>query len=535
MNGSAKRLTAIIMVTAMIASAMVIVFTDEQDSSADVVDCKTYYYDQLETDLAKNAYTGIAGISSFGGSTNVEYSPSDLAAIAEMGEGAYLSSEIAKAFDALRFDRPDILYWTNGYSTSAYGDKVIITPTVFDTGRFTGEKSSYDDNISSWLGGISISGTGYEKIKNAHNYVSSHLNYDDDGASESATEQRKGNTRSVYNALDPSYSLKQDGRNLVVCEGYAKMFKVLCDHLDIPCIIVTGMSNDGTKTGAHMWNYVLYNEKWFLVDCTWDCNESGDPYKIYLLAGTSKSNGTISVGESHDPCGITDDYVFYETFSMPALSALSVNDGGSIEGGTQHLVTFMNGSSVYRSVYVKEGESVSAPDEPTGPIGWNFVEWRLEGSEERYDFGPVTADLTVVAYGVYKEVYKLKYDTVNGTNVQSTVVVKPDGEGNPPVDVEITKNVPVKQGFKFKEWNTSKDGKGVTYNPGDKVTLVGDATLYAVWEDTSSVSDKIDNLVGKAAEFLSKETIPGVSNLLLTIGVITTVISLLAVAAIARK
>ena len=85
------------------------------------------------------------------------------------------------------------------------------------------------------------------------------------------------------------------------------------------------------------------------------------------------------------------------------------------------------------------------------------------------------------------------------------------------------------------EWNTAKDGKGVSFKAGDDITLLGDCTLYAVWEDTTTVTYKIDSIMDKAAKFLSDETIPGVSNLLLTIGVITTVISLIAVLAIARK
>ena len=62
-----------------------------------------------------------------------------------------------------------------------------------------------------------------------------------------------------------------------------------------------------------------------------------------------------------------------------------------------------------------------------------------------------------------------------------------------------------------------------------------ECTLYAIWEDTNSVSFKIDSLVDRAATFLSQESIGGVSNLLLTIGVITTLVSLLAILAIARK
>ena len=198
-------------------------------------------------------------------------------------------------------------------------------------------------------------------------------------------------------------------------------------------------------------------------------------------------------------------------------------------------MTFKVGDDTYRTVSVANDSPVAHPGEPKRD-GWNFIEWRIEGSEEAYDFStPVTTDLTIVAYGTEKQVYKLIYDTVDGSVIQNTVVEKPEGEGNPPATVTVTDSVPIKEGFKFKEWNTSKNGDGISYHAGDEVTLVGDGTLYAIWEDTSSVTFKIDNVVAQAAEFLSKESIPGVSNFLLTIGVITTVVSLIAVIAIARK
>ena len=44
----------------------------------------------------------------------------------------------------------------------------------------------------------------------------------------------------------------------VVCEGYAKAFKYLCDQSsfsnDISCILVTGLMTGGTGAGNHMWN-----------------------------------------------------------------------------------------------------------------------------------------------------------------------------------------------------------------------------------------------------------------------------------------
>ena len=531
MNGSAKRMMAILAAFAIIASAMVVVFADEQDSSAGAADpYKVYYKNQLETNLAIKAYEGLSGLTSFTGSFDVTYDAEDLAEITSMGESEYLKTELSKAFDALRFDRPDIIYYCNSYGYSYNGTKVTVTPTVFDESRFTGDKSTFDGNIASWVVGTSITGSGFEKIKNVHDYVSSHLNYDDAGAA-SSDFARKGNCRSVYNALDPSYELKENGKNVVVCEGFAKMFKVLCDYYDIPCIIITGVAGEEGDTGNHMWNYVLYDEKWFLVDCTWDCNDEGDPHSYYLLAGTNKTVGSLKVGDSHNPCGISEFYVFYETFELPTLSAISVNSDGSIDGGTQYLVTFMNGSSIFRRSYALEGQAVAYPGEPTGPVGWNFLGWKEETAENYYDFSaPVTKDLILMADSTTSPVYKIIYDSLGGSKIGNTVVLTTENTA------KITDSVPFKEGFNFLGWNTAKDGTGLEYKAGDEITLETDeVTLYAIWEDTNSVSYKIDSYVAKAAAFLSEEAIPGVSNMLLTIAVITTAVSLLAILAISRK
>ena len=34
----------------------------------------------------------------------------------------------------------------------------------------------------------------------------------------------------------------------------------------------------------------------------------------------------------------------------------------------------------------------------------------------------------------------------------------------------------------FKEWNTAPDGSGVSYDPGDQITITENTTLYAIWE-----------------------------------------------------
>lgn len=63
----------------------------------------------------------------------------------------------------------------------------------------------------------------------------------------------------------------EDG--LVVCEGYAKLFHILCDMLGIPVINVLDLSD---PESPHMWNAVYVNDEWLMVDITsYDANISG--------------------------------------------------------------------------------------------------------------------------------------------------------------------------------------------------------------------------------------------------------------------
>lgn len=92
---------------------------------------------------------------------------------------------------------------------------------------------------------------------------------------------------SAYHQL--VYVFDKDPYTNVVCEGYAKAFKYLCDlstfDKDIHCYIVTGQN--------HMWNVVQINGKNYLLDATWQdfvtCPD-GD----YFLAGGDSSNDSQS-------------------------------------------------------------------------------------------------------------------------------------------------------------------------------------------------------------------------------------------------
>lgn len=82
-----------------------------------------------------------------------------------------------------------------------------------------------------------------------------------------------------------------DAKLSPVCEGYSRAFKLICDQLEIPCILVSGTgTNNRKEAGAHMWNYVQLDGAWYAVDVTWDdaVVEGGgdaDGMDTYFLAG----------------------------------------------------------------------------------------------------------------------------------------------------------------------------------------------------------------------------------------------------------
>lgn len=82
-----------------------------------------------------------------------------------------------------------------------------------------------------------------------------------------------------------------------VCEGYARAFQVLCDELEIPCVLVNGVakSYQNGQSAGHMWNYVQMDDGWYAVDVTWndpyvsvapEQKKSGFECRKWLLLGT---------------------------------------------------------------------------------------------------------------------------------------------------------------------------------------------------------------------------------------------------------
>ena len=101
----------------------------------------------------------------------------------------------------------------------------------------------------------------------------------------------------------------------VVCEGYSKAFQYLCDLSDITCYTVTGDMDGGTGAGAHMWNIVEQDGRYYIADITnSDTDSAGENGELFL---NTPARGSVSKGYTYETEG-GDIYFKYDSDTRKA-------------------------------------------------------------------------------------------------------------------------------------------------------------------------------------------------------------------------
>ena len=130
----------------------------------------------------------------------------------------------------------------------------------------------------------------------------------------------------------------------------------------------------------------------------------------------------------------------------------------------------------------KQGESLTISTAKPTKTGYTFTSWntKKDGTGTKYDIGAsYTADADLTLYAQYKEnivTYTVKYDANGGENAPKEQI-KTKGK-----ELVLSTTMPTKEGYKFVNWNTKKDGTGTSYNAGAKYTTEASITLYAQYE-----------------------------------------------------
>ena len=237
------------------------------------------------------------------------------------------------AVDAFVYDYPKEAFWIRNYRTGIayrgyYHEKehkyyASVTISVDALERWSGafrQTDELEQKIRSSLAAIRSDGyeslTTGEKIKKVHDYICTLAVYGNSTLDDVIQLEHT-----------PLGAYKNGGK--IVCEGYAKLFKILMDRLGL-CNTVL-LSGEGYVTlddhDSHMWNAVCLNDVWYLADLTWDDIE-GETYYNYFLAGTESKgfpwedgNGSwtwMTAGEQHETANHWSSQT--RAFKTPAIS-----------------------------------------------------------------------------------------------------------------------------------------------------------------------------------------------------------------------
>lgn len=194
-----------------------------------------------------------------------------------------------------------------------------------------------------------------------------------------------------------------------VCEGYSRALKVLCDRLEIPCVLVEGYARSGLAdaSGAHMWNYVQVDGQWYAVDVTWNdpvSSSAGDvPVSGYecedwfLLGGDTEIDTGMTFLQSH----VVENVVTY--------------------GG----LDFANGPVLAADAYVRpenymDISSYRSADGHTAPVkeGFVFAGWYAD-PELTVPLEENAVSGWAYAKFVDEKVLSVKYQITKGTTADS--------------------------------------------------------------------------------------------------------------------
>lgn len=211
-------------------------------------------------------------------------------------------------------------YGTDGQQTVMVGDFVIMMAVSQDyavTDAATQQYYLYSPDTAKTGAASAAAATAaqvvaknqgkgtYSKLVAYREYITKAVDYNFDAA----------NTAN-YPYGDPwqlIYVFDENPDTNVVCEGYSKAFKYLCDltwtgsNPEVACYLPTGTMDGGTGAGLHMWNIVSIGGVNYLTDITnCDSGTTGAPDQLFLCG----AEGSVDASYAAATTGGAVTYVY---------------------------------------------------------------------------------------------------------------------------------------------------------------------------------------------------------------------------------
>lgn len=272
--------------------------------------------------------------------------------VTELVSGGYISSEASDALHnmivgdlnsviaRLLADCPYEMFWydkttgvrvsfSNIRSGTSNGQKYVSVGTVTYSFSVCSDYSN---------GAYTVSSTAVSRVQsaaaNAQAIVDQNASLDDidklNAYRQAICDLTSYNNQAVSNSNTPYgdpwqmlYVFDGNTSTNVVCEGYSKAFKYLCDLSDfdtddVECILASGYLG----SGGHMWNIVLFDGVSYLVDITnCDSGTVGSPDLLFMKPPTSGSYDTrYEYTWRYSSATYTYDYDMYLIFTADRLT-----------------------------------------------------------------------------------------------------------------------------------------------------------------------------------------------------------------------
>lgn len=422
--------------------------------------------------------------------------------------------DINKVINALLADCPYSLYWfdkaqyssvtRSGFSLSGDAESLWIDPNATMTVSFmvsadysaerkvgtytvdTGLTSSASYAVTKAQKVVEAAvaagnNTDYKKLVYYRDWIASNVSYDYDVN----VNDNYGNPWQVIWVFDG------DPDTNVVCEGYSKAFKWLCDLSTFDdsktgCHVVAGdLYENGSLLGGHMWNIVRMDDgNYYMADITNYDGDGGLNEPILFLNGyTSLSNERYRFNLSYyDYLHNYLEYKYHEsTLSQFSAEELSISQTPYT---TLYTVSFDlngHGEAIAPLTNVEKGTRIAKPSDPSA-TGYLFQGWYKEITcQNAWDFDSVNGDVVNGNTTLYaKWAANERVITFNSNNSEDASCMQKVLDNTP---TTLNANTfTTNNGTTFIGWNTAADGTGESFADKETVSIASDLDLYAQWE-----------------------------------------------------
>ncbi len=257
-----------------------------------------------------------------------------------------VSANFNAIYSALLLNVPQYLYWHD----KTLGVRLYGNTMYFQVAK--GYRVEKTTTIGSYPVYITLDGERMTRVNtalaNANNVLTSHAAEIDFAKLTSYKDEICALTSYNYGAASGSgmqamgsdpwqmiYVFDGDPNTTVVCEGYSKAFKYLCDlsswNNAVECILVTGVTD-----GPHMWNVVKIEGRNYLADIT-NCDSGWNLFLCGVSSTTSPYSAaglTYNLDEEMYTLYSEADLVMSTEAYTPTTTPEPVKNGLIEEGGT---------------------------------------------------------------------------------------------------------------------------------------------------------------------------------------------------------